>query len=487
MTTDPIFSEKSELVVAQVVVPDRYESLARRAGSQLNTIVERVDEGLSVIDRIFTRMERADRGAFLILRGASGAGKSTFLHTVGIFRKGVATVSVPGGASIRGFLQAHKPTGAEIEILVLEEREAAVSFSDAELEDWLHAVNGFIRSSSGRRALVVWPCNSDALRDRLVSLADAIGGEALLGTGEKFVVFEGPAKDKYVGIAEKTLATLNQGATFSDLGLTTERVQSAADGSNTIGGFLARVHDRISDAEDTVRTLVKQEQCRLWVVVAAGNSPDADVAGLTRGAYAAIDTERLMSSTEANIVSELKKQPDRIGVLGTVLDAKILHLPVLTASAIARSFADEGLSKMLKERAFSLAQPNQNDAKERLLQSDLGIAFKSGTQGLRSRGKKPGSESVESFRKLADIASKNDAALNRAIGRALVHAGLIDSFEVEQDFGSGLTRRTDILAQTASGPTRIEVMWRRTTSRADIANYTLTKVANYGRAIGFLD
>lgn len=30
-------------------------------------------------------------------------------------------------------------------------------------------------------------------------------------------------------------------------------------------------------------------------------------------------------------------------------------------------------------------------------------------------------------------------------------------------------------------------MWRARTSRAEIANYVLTKLYNYGRAIGFLN
>jgi DNA (cytosine-5)-methyltransferase 1 len=36
------------------------------------------------------------------------------------------------------------------------------------------------------------------------------------------------------------------------------------------------------------------------------------------------------------------------------------------------------------------------------------------------------------------------------------------------------------------GPIRIEIMWRSTTSRADIANYVLSKLGNYGKAIGLL-
>ncbi len=259
-----------------------------------------------------------------------------------------------------------------------------------------------------------------------------------------------------------------------------------AEQSATIGGFLSGLHDLISAAENTVQELLHQEKCRLWILVVAGNDVAAEVAALTRGRYAAIDTERMMTSTEANVVNDLKKYPDKIGILGTVLDAKILHLPILTATAIARSFSDAQLKGLMTRAALSLKPDKKNHAVERLMQTDLASLLNSGSQGLLARGKKAGSESMETFRKLAEIASSNDAALNRALGNSFLDAGLIQSFKVEQDFGTGMTRRTDILAETASGPVRLEVMWRKVTSRAEIANYTLTKVSNYGRAIGFL-
>lgn len=290
----------------KVVVPDRFEGLERKAGVRLSSIVVAVPASLEAVDSLFDRMQRAARGAFLILRGASGAGKSTFLHTLGIFKEGVITTSVPGGSSIRSFLESHTPAASQLEVLVLEEREAATSFTDAELEDWLHAINGYIRSPRGEKSLVVWPCNTDRLRDRIVSLAKDIGGESLLGSGTPWHTFIGPDKTEYISIAEKTLSVLNQSATLSDLGLTIDEVKKSAATASTIGGFLAALHDKIALAQRSVTNLLDKEQFRLWVIVAAGNDPAADVSSLTRGRFAAIDTERLLTSTGANVVADLK-------------------------------------------------------------------------------------------------------------------------------------------------------------------------------------
>jgi lipid A disaccharide synthetase len=49
-----------------------------------------------------------------------------------------------------------------------------------------------------------------------------------------------------------------------------------------------------------------------------------------------------------------------------------------------------------------------------------------------------------------------------------------------------MTRYTDILADSPIGTIRIEVMWRKRTSRAEIANYVLTKVWQYGQSLGVI-
>ncbi len=87
--------------------------------------------------------------------------------------------------------------------------------------------------------MVVWPCNTDTLRDRIVALANNIGGESLLGPKLPWHNFTGPDKENFLQIAERTLSVLNQSATLSDLGLTSELVKSTAIAANTIGGFLA--------------------------------------------------------------------------------------------------------------------------------------------------------------------------------------------------------------------------------------------------------
>ncbi len=139
----------------------------------------------------------------------------------------------------------------------------------------------------------------------------------------------------------------------------------------------------------------------------------------------------------------------------------------------------------MTQRGLSVSA--KGDAVSRLSDSDIARAFSGTPVGTRTRGPKPGSNTEDAFKKLSDIASKNDVILNNAIGCALVKSGLATEYETEKDLNTGLTRYTDIVCQTPTlGVVRLEIMWRGTASRAAIANYVLTKLHNYGRAIGFL-
>ena len=271
-----------------------------------------------------------------------------------------------------------------------------------------------------------------------------------------------------------------------DLGVSDARAAELVHSSNTIGAFLGLLRQELLKNQGAVEALLEKERCRLWIVVAASNDPEGDVAGLTRGSFSTADIERLVGATAANIVKDLKRSPEKLGILGAVLDAKVLLLPSVTALSIARGFADEHLAKEMTERKLSVS--GKKDAVDRLLKSDVGRAFAGAPMGTRARGSKPGSNTEEAFRRLAAIASTRDGLLNRAVAECLRAADLIQAYELEKDLSGGLVRYTDVSCVTEKfGAVRLELMWRATTGRADIANYTLTKLHNYGRAIGLLE
>jgi DNA (cytosine-5)-methyltransferase 1 len=467
-----------------ISLPDRYDMLARKAVGQLSQIISPVETALDHIDALFADMRASSRGTFLILRGDSGTGKSTFVHTVGIFREDVETITFPKESEVAEALWTLGPTKHRLRIVVFEGREALTDVSKELLEKSIHAVNSFIRTAAGEQTIVAWPVNRDDLAQSLAALAAELGAEALTGLGDPIYRFQGPPRDQYIPIVSKTLALLNQGETLHDLGISDDRAAQLVVESSTIGIFLAKVRRDLLANQRQLATLAKKDVCRVWVVVLAGNEPESDIDGLTRGTMYSADIDRMLSVTNANIVKDLKEFPEKLGMLGTYLDARVLHVPVLAALAAIRTYAGDELRQVMKAAGMSVAP--ERDANERLADTNLAASFKNEPIGARKVGGKVGPNSVAAFEKLTNIASSNDVQLNKAVAEALKSLGVIDGYAVEQDFGSGLTRRTDVVAQSGTSSVRLEMMWRRKTGRAEIANYVLTKLFNYGKAIGYL-
>lgn len=468
----------------QLRLPDRFESLRDTREDQLQVIITPVEETLRLMDGRFLDMQAAGRGGFMILRGGSGVGKSTFLNTVGLFREHVTTTRLARGSDIGADLAA-LPATKTPRVVVLEGREALGQVSRPELEAAMHEVNQFVRTAEGLGTLVVWPTNKDDLTALLVDLAHDLGDETLLDPDAPVTRFAGPPKDDFVSIAERTVGALNDGMSLAGLGISEQAARELAAEAETIGSYLLRIRRAAIAAGERVQGLLVRERYRLWTIVIAGTDVEGDVAALTRGGHAYADIDRLMSATGANVMKDLKAQPDQIGILGTVLDARIFHLDMLCVLAVARQYGGEALHAAMKERGMQVS--GDGGADDRLRTSDLGSVLAGQVLGTRRRGPKAGDNTKEAFGKLTDIARQNDGLLNDAIGRGLASIGLITGPETEKSLGTTLTFNSDLYAMHSSAPLRLEMMWRAKAGRADIANYVLRKVNNYGRAIGLLD
>lgn len=477
----------SSQISLDLVIPDRFEPLREYAEPLLDNIVEPVESALAHFDELHLDMTSAHRGAFLVLRGDSGTGKSTFLHTLHFFRDSVESISVGQEESISSFLSHLTTTIKKLRVVVLEGREALKDFSNESIESDLHSINGFLRSPAGRGTIIVWPCNADAIEQKLIGVAEQIGSDALLGVDGRALQFEGPTRDQFRKIAETTIATLNQAANITDLGISEDDMERFVKSSTTVGKLLGTLRRELNRKQGAVSILLKTERCRLWIVVCAGNEPDGEVASLTRGRYSAIDIERMMVATEANIVKELKEFPEKLGILATTLDSKVFHLPMIAALEISRTFAGDSLKQRMSKVGLAGRASAVEKIKERLSKTDLGRVLEAGAQGTRARGSKPGPNTREAFEKLVTIAQTNDILLNQALGEALVSTGYIDRYKTEIDFGGGLSRRTDLVCYAGDETIRMELMWRGNSGPSSIANYSLTKLYNYGRAIGFLE
>ncbi|MFO0759842.1 MAG: hypothetical protein U0359_25375 [Byssovorax sp.] len=209
-------------------------------------------DGLAVIDELYDEMESSGRGAFLIVHGRPGSGKTTFLSTVYLFRRGVTTVAIEPRESIPKALETLGPVSEtrggsrgdspRLRIVTIKDRESLSRTPVEELSEALQAINQFLRTPAGLRTLIAWPCNTGELVDKLVTQAREIGGTALLSSRDGPFLFQGPPRAQFLSIARRTIATFNAGASLVDLGITEEQAARLAEEADTIGAFLLRLN-----------------------------------------------------------------------------------------------------------------------------------------------------------------------------------------------------------------------------------------------------
>jgi hypothetical protein len=262
--------------------------------------------------------------------------------------------------------------------------------------------------------------------------------------------------------------------------------QSLAHRAGTIGHFMSLIRNELIENESLVSGLLAREKCRLWTVVAAGGEARSQVTAVTRGTYGHVDMDRLLAATDANVVTELRKYPHRVGMLGTSLDARVFYLDPGTSLAVARLHGAAKLHAHMEARGLATTLQGAGRHRRRIGSTDLGrVLAADRLGGIRADSRSTEADERE-FASLLEIARTNDGHLNRALGEALVADGLIELFESETTVGEGLRFASDLRLVRGGEAIRIEVMWRASVSQADIAKYVLTKLHNYGRAIGYL-
>lgn len=467
------------------LLPDRFEGLHETAGDRdITKIIAPVDYGINMIQDIYEEIDSSGRGSFLILLGNSGSGKTTFLRTLNLFIENVEILTISNEMDIRSEISKFAESEYELRVVIIEGRESILDMSNVEVTTAIHAINSFIRSVKGKKSLVVWPCNDKDIVDNLVETSRTVGGTSLLGLENTYFSFEGPDKSQFVHIAKQTVELLNNGKTLLDFGITDEIADSYVNDASTIGEYLKLINSAVRKNKNFVRNLKVKDHCKMWVIVLGQNQPSKDVEALTKGEFLDADIQRLLVSTGANLVQDLKKIPDKIALLSNYLDTKIIYIPIIDALSIVRNYANDDLKSVMKTKGMSLKKDAQIG--ERLQNSELVRMIQMDTKLMGKKGV-TGSNSLNAFGKLLEISETNDRLLNDAFGRALQENGYIEEYLTEQNFGGGLTRRTDLLCKISGKELRLEFMWRKNTSKAEIANYTLTKLYNYGRALGFIE
>lgn len=459
------------------LLPDRFEKI-KNSKKDLSEIIVPIRNGIIKIAELREYMDSNLCGVFLLLKGESGEGKTTFLNTLDNFIDSIEIITIDEDEEIPLTLKNLRKTKKDIRLIILEGRESYNEVSFNIIESMLRSINKFTRSDEGVNTIVVWPLNGEDMVEDLINTSKGIGGSSLL-SDENIYDFKGPGKKEYIKILKSTFMLLNDGASINSFGVSDKNLHDFAKEVDTIGEYFHKVEYFIRMNKSKFNKATQQiELNNVWIVVIAHNDPANEIMSLTKGKFADIEYERLLHSTDANIAIRYRDDA-RFAILVNEINAKLLMIPSSFALDIIKNTQNEKLKGILKDKGISINQKVNVDISKTMLSDAI--------RGQKIKNKYFYSNSdKDEFELLTAIASNNDVILNEEIGKSLLNAGLIYKYESEEKFVGIENRRTDLVCNVEGNYIRLEFMWRKSASEAEIAKYTIDKICDYGTAIDFL-
>lgn len=483
------------------ILPSRFEnfpsSYSKDSLEILKAFIFRVDSPIKHLKKMFRTMQASNSGSFLVLKGVSGIGKTTFLKTLPLYIDNLQVNSIYNKTSLIDELDKLKGSKTP-RIIILENRETFETLSANQLEKEIHKINAFIRSDEGRNTIIVWPCNGEDMATEIIQFAGHIGGSSLF-RDDTVLEYFGPSKDKYSSILKNTFEFFNK-YDLSDLGFSEDDIEKILYNSKddyTLGGFFERIRKNIIENIDIIEDFKEaQEIANLIILVIATNNPIDDVRYLTKGNYGEVDFDRLLSSTNANIVRTINNKKTIVSMTSKEMKCKIVNIPyqdVIEILSMKVENIEEGTTKSeinkfnkFIEEDCKLKITSTKKQVDLVMKSNLTKAIK-GDCLNKSYSRNKTTEKEDIFSYILELTKDNDALVNRKLCEVLKDQKLINVARVEEPIKSYHEVRSDILCSIPGTYIRVEVMWRKNVTTAEIADYTLKKIYNYCKAMGFIN
>ena len=478
-------------------LPSRFENfkLSQRSSytpdelERLKAFIFQIEEATKHIRRMIRTMEASNSGAFLILMGESGIGKTTFLNTLPLYIENLEVSSIYNKRPLDEEIDIIKECD-DPRIIILENRETFETLSTNQLEKEIHAINRFVRSDKGRNTIIVWPCNGEDMTRDIIQFAGHVGGSSLFRE-DTVLEYKGPSRDRFVPILKNTFEFFNK-YDISEIGFSDEQIENVLNSINkksTIGDFIEEIrtellndYNRVEDSWDYAGDFFD-----LIICVVACNNPKNDIEYLTKGDYSTIDIDRLFSATSSNIKITMGKHKRICTMVAKEVNCKIISidwqdaLDILRIKSECKDAEIERFDKYIEDEC-KLKLGKSKAQLEILSSMNLTSSIK-GLQYKRRRSPEDFADRKDAFNSILELSRTNDSLLNKKLCKVLKDYKIINVGRVEDNFGSGFHVRSDMICSIPGKYFRVEFMWRETASAADIALYTLKKLYGYCQAM----
>jgi hypothetical protein len=229
--------------MAELILPTSFEEMcstfeASKADQKLMEFIEPLAEVETEINEIASGMASAGKVVFIL--GNPGTGKSTFIQSLS-WRPHIkirslqeinANECILNGSMRELYNEINKASTEATQkkdvgptCIVINYLENLESFTESDIKAFFRDLNGLLRSSP---LLIVWPVTSEDDVNQMREFASAVS-TTIFPRGKEIIRFSGPLEEKFIDIAKRTIAVLNDGLELSDFSLTDKDLEEVFD------------------------------------------------------------------------------------------------------------------------------------------------------------------------------------------------------------------------------------------------------------------
>ncbi|CAM2194480.1 ATP-binding protein [Paraburkholderia kururiensis] len=481
-------------LLSQLSLPDRYERLVNKLGSEVANLLLAPSPGnIDALRSLANEVRSRDEGVLVPVYGETGVGKTTFVMNASQW---IPTLYGPtclyeGELTFDGLVKAVKDfvktlpaDNKRIIPINIDHRENAPP-NDAELA----SLKRFLRTNAGDvPSIIFWPETSKAIAETLSKRYVEIAGEASI---ELPLEYDGPPREVWQDTARHTLVLANRVNNLEELGIDPSNFNPAE--FRTLGGFLRRIRHDFNTRVEALRGELEKEVAIIISFASESSDPGVLTQLTSPSRYGLLDAHALVSVTSQSEIG--KWWGNRRGLLTRTivqLNAYALCLPPSAAASSIRNFST---SMELFDTAGYLRYGPARGVRD-LRRSDLGKLL-SGVELSRfeARGT-PGDNALAAFQLLAESGFNlgKDKNLNKIMATG-VEATLKDA-EVPFDRITSEEKLSfcglvpDNAIYDKNRVLCVEYTWRKgdflsSSNRSAVAGYILEKLRNYARQLGW--
>ncbi|MFK4730000.1 hypothetical protein ROT00_09965 [Agromyces mediolanus] len=483
-------------LLTSLSLPSRYEALVRTIGPEvLRLLVPPATGTMSVLEEAAEAIRSLHEGLFLPIYADSGTGKTTLAENLSLFAPKLfaPTLSYAGdvsATSISHALTLHRrdqlpANDSRVIPINVDHREGAPP-TDVELAQ----IKRFLRQDEGHNVLLIWP---DTSRDVAATMSAAYRQVAGVLPLSIPVSVSGPPEDTWSDLAAQTLTLANGVDSLENL-VDLGAYDPTAFGS--LGDFLKQIAvdfntRKLELAKATVRDV---RLTVVWVSESQGHGVLSTLSSSKR--FGMLDPSALVQACSESVIGQWWDSHRGLLVQTIVaLDAHVVAVSPPLALAVMSRFGTSEYQQALTDLKF--AKRTRTDVATYLGRSDLGRRLAGEVRAVGEGRGNPAEEARLTFETIADsigFQGARDKQLNRAFASAIEESLKMDK-PVATATESALSFLPSLIPDVAIDDHAVahclEFTYRKgdfltSKNRSAIAQYCLTKLKNYARAMGWL-